>query len=320
MAGEQNRWCVEGQWQISGDAKMVMTSEKMARLITKRRVTTGSLHRSDIHGYSPSTSVARMAQDRGASGEEMVREFYASYLCHSQDPFEEVKALASGSLTTTLVRGCGGDISHATIRRFLYDGEACENGFFAPRLGIRKATLTFVAKFFGYWCERGCATKADNQVTWRRSGHGSGISSGSRDRLCQHRAGQRSTRGIQDFHDLPLYLPYFRLCGDCRDEANVASLESLSVEVPRFGYRSCGLMGRRGDAFAPSHRVMSSSSTEAVAWAPVSLVQHRSWHLLFRGELKLEASDGLHCYTTFHGCKSRSRDQRLRVEREDRRI
>ncbi|KAG5598756.1 hypothetical protein H5410_030126 [Solanum commersonii] len=44
------------------------------------------------------------------------------------------------------------------------------NGFFAPRLGIRKATLTFVAKFF--WLlvrNRVSPTKVDNQVTWDRA-------------------------------------------------------------------------------------------------------------------------------------------------------
>ncbi|KAG5599411.1 hypothetical protein H5410_030781 [Solanum commersonii] len=49
------------------------------------------------------------------------------------------------------------------------DGERAE-WVAAPRLGIRKATLTFVAKFF--WLlvrNRVSPTKADNQVTWDRA-------------------------------------------------------------------------------------------------------------------------------------------------------
>uniref|UniRef100_M1DQL8 Integrase core domain containing protein n=1 Tax=Solanum tuberosum TaxID=4113 RepID=M1DQL8_SOLTU len=51
VAGDPNRWCVEGQWQIYRDAKMRYNKGKMARLITEeRRVLTGSLHTvPDIH-------------------------------------------------------------------------------------------------------------------------------------------------------------------------------------------------------------------------------------------------------------------------------
>uniref|UniRef100_M1DUQ6 Integrase core domain containing protein n=1 Tax=Solanum tuberosum TaxID=4113 RepID=M1DUQ6_SOLTU len=51
VAGELNRWCVEGQWQIYRDAKMINDKQKMARTITEeRRVLTGSLHTvPDIH-------------------------------------------------------------------------------------------------------------------------------------------------------------------------------------------------------------------------------------------------------------------------------
>ncbi|KAG5615758.1 hypothetical protein H5410_015582 [Solanum commersonii] len=83
------------------------------------------------------------------------------------------KPLAQDPLTSTLVRGCPVDISPATIRRFIYgptaDGELAE-WVAAPRLGIRKATLSFMAKFF--WLlvrNRVSPTKADNQVTWDRA-------------------------------------------------------------------------------------------------------------------------------------------------------
>uniref|UniRef100_M1DXY1 Integrase core domain containing protein n=1 Tax=Solanum tuberosum TaxID=4113 RepID=M1DXY1_SOLTU len=45
VAGEPNRWCVEGQWQIYRDAKMINDKQKMARIITEeRRVLTGNWH------------------------------------------------------------------------------------------------------------------------------------------------------------------------------------------------------------------------------------------------------------------------------------
>jgi len=118
-------------------------------------------------------------------------------------------------LTSTVVRGCPVDISHATISRFLYgpttghswslntaefkyrwdivrssafqinaeqreavilwlakyiaaDGERAK-WVAAPRLGIRKATLNFVAKFFWLVRNRVSSKKADNLLTWDRA-------------------------------------------------------------------------------------------------------------------------------------------------------
>ncbi|KAG5580221.1 hypothetical protein H5410_050848 [Solanum commersonii] len=138
VAGEPNRWCVEGQWQIYQDAKMCDW----------------------------------MARDRGR-----LREIVRGVLCFLCDPLRgsisSGEALAQDPLTSTLVRGCPVDISPTTIRRFLYgptaDGERVE-WVAAPHLGIRKATLTFVAKFF--WLlvrNRVSPTKADNQVMWDRA-------------------------------------------------------------------------------------------------------------------------------------------------------
>ncbi|KAG5572274.1 hypothetical protein H5410_062040 [Solanum commersonii] len=69
VAGELNRWCVEGQWKIYKDAKMKNDKAKMARLITKEhRVLTGSLHTvPDIHHLF------------NLHNEKIVREFYAFY-------------------------------------------------------------------------------------------------------------------------------------------------------------------------------------------------------------------------------------------------
>ncbi|KAG5581728.1 hypothetical protein H5410_052355 [Solanum commersonii] len=82
VADEPNRWCVEGQWQIYQDAKMKNDKEKMTRLITEeRRVLTGCLHTVlDIHRLFNLHKCNWMARDPGTYSEEIVWEFYASYV------------------------------------------------------------------------------------------------------------------------------------------------------------------------------------------------------------------------------------------------
>jgi len=123
VAAEPNRWCVEGQWQIYRDAKMINDKQKMARLITEeRRVLTGSLHTvPDIHRLFNFHRCDWMARDPGTYSEEMVREFYASYAATLRGSItKRSKPLAQDPLTSTMVRGCSVDTSPATISRFLY--------------------------------------------------------------------------------------------------------------------------------------------------------------------------------------------------------
>uniref|UniRef100_M1DWJ5 Integrase core domain containing protein n=1 Tax=Solanum tuberosum TaxID=4113 RepID=M1DWJ5_SOLTU len=123
-----------------------------------------------------------MARDPGTYSEEIVREFYASYAATLRGLISKrSKPLAQDPLTSTMVRGCPVDISPATISLFLYgpttghswyiaaDGEHAE-WVATPRLGIRKATSNFVAKFF--WLlvrNRVSPTKVDNQLTWDKA-------------------------------------------------------------------------------------------------------------------------------------------------------
>uniref|UniRef100_M1DL71 Integrase core domain containing protein n=1 Tax=Solanum tuberosum TaxID=4113 RepID=M1DL71_SOLTU len=158
-----------------------------------------------------------MARDPGTYSEEIVQEFYVSYVATLRGSItKRSKPLAQDPLTSTMVRSCPVDVSPATISCFLYgpttghswslntsefdyrwdivrsgafqrnaeqrevvllwlaryiaaDGEHAE-WVAAPRLGIRKATLNFVAKFF--WLlvrNRVSSTKADNQLTWDRA-------------------------------------------------------------------------------------------------------------------------------------------------------
>uniref|UniRef100_M1DXB6 Integrase core domain containing protein n=1 Tax=Solanum tuberosum TaxID=4113 RepID=M1DXB6_SOLTU len=123
VAGQPNRWCVEGQWKIYRDAKMKNDKEKMARLITEeRRVLTGSLHTvSDIHRLFNLHKCDWMARDPGTYSEEIVREFYTFYAASLRGSIsKQSKPLAEDPLTSTIVRGCLVDIPQATISRFLY--------------------------------------------------------------------------------------------------------------------------------------------------------------------------------------------------------
>ena len=123
VAAEPNRWCVEGQWKIYRNAKMINDKQKMARTITEeRRVLTGSLHTvPEIHRLFNLHKCDWMARDPGTYSEEMVREFYASYAATLRGSItKRSKPLAQDPLTSTMVRGCPVDISPATINHFLY--------------------------------------------------------------------------------------------------------------------------------------------------------------------------------------------------------
>uniref|UniRef100_M1DBL8 Integrase core domain containing protein n=1 Tax=Solanum tuberosum TaxID=4113 RepID=M1DBL8_SOLTU len=123
VAEESNRWCVEGQWQIYRDAKMLNEKKKMARLITEeRRVLMRSLHTiPDIHQLFQLHKCDWMARIFGTYIEEIVQEFYASYAATLHDSIDKrSKPTAQDPFTSTLVRGIPVDISQITISRFLY--------------------------------------------------------------------------------------------------------------------------------------------------------------------------------------------------------
>uniref|UniRef100_M1DVC0 Integrase core domain containing protein n=1 Tax=Solanum tuberosum TaxID=4113 RepID=M1DVC0_SOLTU len=295
VAAEPNRWCVEGQWQIYRDGKMINDKQKMARTITEeRRVLTGSLHTvPDIHRLFNFHKCDWMARDPGTYSEEMVREFYASYaatICGSITI--RSKPLAQDPLTSTMVRGCPVDISPSTIIRFLdgpttgyswslntsefdYRWDIVRSGAFqrnaeqreavllclaryivadsertewvtTPWLGIRRATLNFVAKFL--WLlvrNRVSPTKADNQVTWDRAVMGATLVEGVEIDFARMLLGEIHERAFRTSTTYPFPCLIFHLCRDSgvpiwhcdklvhptgaldigliRDEANVAA-------------------------------------------------------------------------------------------------
>ncbi|KAG5614513.1 hypothetical protein H5410_014337, partial [Solanum commersonii] len=322
VAGEPNRWCVEGQWKIYRDAKMVNDKQKMVRLITEeRRVLTGSLHTVlDIHRLFNLHKCDWMAREPGTYSEEMVREFYASYAATLRGSISKrSQPLAQDPLTSTLVRGCPVDIFPATIRRFLYgptqslttDGTLCgvvpskgilsggeavihwlakyivANGervewVAAPHLGIRKATLTFVAKFF--WllvCNRVSPTKADNQVTWNKAVMVAALVAGVEIDFAHMLLVEIHERTFKTSTTYPFPCLIFQLCrvpgvpiwhcdrlvhptgaldiGLIRDEANVAKTREPGLRYP-FGATSMGPSSSRstpqlGVAVVPLARV-----------------------------------------------------------------
>ncbi|KAG5574707.1 hypothetical protein H5410_054841 [Solanum commersonii] len=108
-SGEQNRWCVEGEWQISEDAKMVMARKWRANPREKRRVLTGSLHLFRTFAVIQPHKVARMARDRGAS----VRRWSGSSMlpiCPSWSSFRSGEAQLRDPFRP-LIRGCPWSIS-----------------------------------------------------------------------------------------------------------------------------------------------------------------------------------------------------------------
>uniref|UniRef100_M1DQ59 Integrase core domain containing protein n=1 Tax=Solanum tuberosum TaxID=4113 RepID=M1DQ59_SOLTU len=223
----------------------------------------------------------------------MVREFYASYAATLYGSISKrPKPIAQDPLTSTMVRGCPLDISHATISLFLYgpttghswslntvefeyrwgivrsgafqrnaeqreavilwlakyipaDGE-CAEWVAAPRLGIRKATLNFAAKFF--WllvCNRVSPTKADNQLTWDRAIMVAALVAGVEIDFARMLLAEIHERAFKTSTTYPFPCLIFQLCRDCgvpiwhcdrlihptgtldigliRDEANVAA-------------------------------------------------------------------------------------------------
>uniref|UniRef100_M1DQ81 Integrase core domain containing protein n=1 Tax=Solanum tuberosum TaxID=4113 RepID=M1DQ81_SOLTU len=172
VADEPNRWCVEGQWQIYRDTKMLNEKEKMARLITEEHnVLTGSLHTvPKIHRLFKLHKCDWMAQAPGTYNEEIMREFYASYVATLRGSiFKRANPNEQDPLTSTMVQGCPVDISRATISRFLY----------GPITGHSWSLNTAEFDYRGTSCGavfsrerlssgRVSPTKSDNQLTWDR--------------------------------------------------------------------------------------------------------------------------------------------------------
>ena len=98
--------------------KMVMT-----RLVTMERIVLkGSLHIiPDVHSLFTYHRLEWMARSLGSYSEEIVREFYASYMQTLPSVLDKrSKPVKQDLLTEVLVRGYRVDISSTSICRFMY--------------------------------------------------------------------------------------------------------------------------------------------------------------------------------------------------------
>uniref|UniRef100_M1DM46 Integrase core domain containing protein n=1 Tax=Solanum tuberosum TaxID=4113 RepID=M1DM46_SOLTU len=222
----------------------------MARLITEeRRVLTRSLHTvSNIHRLFNLHKCDWMVRDAGTYSEEIVREFYAAYPAILRGSIsKQSKPIAQDSLTSTMVRG----------------GERVE-WVATPRLGIRKATLNFVAKFF--WLlmrNRVSPTKADNQLTWDRAVMVVALVAGLEIDFARMLLAEIHERAFKTSTTYPF--PWTLDIGLIRDEANVvAPRREPQVEVPPFGVDHADTVGQAqdNDPIIPDHTdtVPASSS------------------------------------------------------------
>ena len=79
---QPNRWCADGQFQVYSDANFLTDKGVMTRTLTlERRVHTGSLPTMpEIHNLFTRHRLEWTARPLGRYSEEMVQEFYASYV------------------------------------------------------------------------------------------------------------------------------------------------------------------------------------------------------------------------------------------------
>uniref|UniRef100_M1DJL9 Integrase core domain containing protein n=1 Tax=Solanum tuberosum TaxID=4113 RepID=M1DJL9_SOLTU len=169
------------------------------------------------------------------------------------------------------------------------DGEHAE-WVAAPRLGILKATLTFVTKFF--WllvCNRVSPTKADNQVTWDRAVMVAALVEGVKIDFACMLLGEIHERAFRTSTTYPFPCLIFHLCRDwhcdklvhptraldiglIRDEANVAEpRREPQIEVPPLGTDLADTVGQAqgGDPIIPNYAdTVSGSSSQAASMAP----------------------------------------------------
>ncbi|KAG5572191.1 hypothetical protein H5410_061957 [Solanum commersonii] len=144
------------------------------------------------------------------------------------------------------------------------DGERAE-WVAAPRLGIRKATLTFVAKFFWLLVRNKVSpTKADNQVTWDRAVMVTALVAGVEIDFA------RMDSGVPIWHcDRLVHLTGALDIGLIRDEANVAApRREPQVEIPHLGTDLVDDGAAAGDDLGASDTPTSPRAPpRALVWA-----------------------------------------------------
>uniref|UniRef100_M1DCU9 Integrase core domain containing protein n=1 Tax=Solanum tuberosum TaxID=4113 RepID=M1DCU9_SOLTU len=167
----------------------------------------------------------------------------------------------------------------------------------APRLGIRKATLNFVAKFFLLLVRnRVSPTKSDNQLTWDIAIMVAALVAGVEIDLARMLLAEIHERAFKTSTTYPFPCLIFQLCRDSgvliwhcdrlihptgtldigiiRDKANVAApRKEPQIEVPPLGADLADTVGQaqEGDPIIPDHSdTVLASSSQAASMAPSS--------------------------------------------------
>ncbi|TMW82926.1 hypothetical protein EJD97_003840 [Solanum chilense] len=166
-----NRWCVDGQFQVYYNAKFLTDKGVMTRTLTlERRVVTGSLlTMPEIHNLFTKHRLEWTARPLGRYSEEMVREFYASYVATLYSQIDKRAAPAKQApLEQVRVRGVQLTFPYLPSADFYMAKGA--DWVTEPNGAIKKANLTFTAKFL-WLIVRHCLspTADDNIVTWDRA-------------------------------------------------------------------------------------------------------------------------------------------------------
>uniref|UniRef100_M1E0W8 Integrase core domain containing protein n=1 Tax=Solanum tuberosum TaxID=4113 RepID=M1E0W8_SOLTU len=217
----------------------------------------------------------------GTYSEAIVRELYASYAATLRGSISKrSKPIAQDPLMSTMVR----------------DGEHVE-WVATPQLGIKKATLNFVAKFF--WLlvrNRVSPTKANNQLTWDRAVMVVALVAVLEIDFARMLLAETHERAFKTSTTYPFPCLIFQLCRDSgvpiwhcdrliqptgtldigliRNEANVAApRREPQVEIPHLGADLANTMGQAqgGDHIIPDHtNTVPASSSQASSRAPSS--------------------------------------------------
>ncbi|KAG5606581.1 hypothetical protein H5410_028073 [Solanum commersonii] len=257
VAIEPNKWCVEGEWQIYRDAKMINDKEKMAQIVTEeRRVLTRSLHTiPDIYQLFNLHKCECITPDPGTYSEEMVREFYASYAATLRDGTSYGVVLSKGMLSS---------------ERLLYYGW----------LG----TLLWMASVWSgsphhIW---DLAYKTDNQLTWDKVVMVAALVAGLEidfSRMLLAEIHERDSGVLIWYCDRLIHPTEALDIGLIQDEANVsAPRRDPQVEKPPLGADLVVTLGQAqgSDPIIPHHSdTVPFSSSQA---ASIALVHPGPYH------------------------------------------
>ncbi|KAG5576288.1 hypothetical protein H5410_056422 [Solanum commersonii] len=251
-----------GQYQYEG--MRILPQWPASQANEERRVLTVSLHTvPDIHQLFNLHKCDWMARDPGTYSEEIVREFYASYAAPLHGSIsKQSKPIAKDPLTSTVVRGCSVDISHANISRFLYGPttghswslntaefdyrwDIVRSGALQRNVKQREAVILWLGKYIAAKGER---------AEWVGTPRDSGVLILHCDKLTH------PTRTLD--------------IGLIRDEANVAApRREPRVKVPPLGADPVDTMGQThgSDPIMPDHTdTIPASSSQAASRASSS--------------------------------------------------